>query len=172
MVSQDALRKSQQVVDRCRVDESSDPYRSLLADRLQSWATVSAAIQGNPFTSDGERHDFYEWDEQTKRTLARDGLSADDELVKKIKNTWLCTPKAFRFIEKIGDELKVDLRGFDTFDKEAFRHTITDCLRMVDTAISTAEDGNGRVCYFLLSLLKAKLNEYTQNGILKKVFKT
>jgi hypothetical protein len=78
-------------------------------------------------------------------TLAREELSADDELVKKIKNTWLCAPKAFRLIEKIGDELNVDLRGFDTFDKGAFRRTIAHCLRMIDTALSTAEDGNDRV---------------------------
>lgn len=172
MVSDDALANAQQLEEKCRRSKSGTCYTAVLADRLRWWASVNSEITGNPFTDDGEHRDYYEWDKKTENTIARSDLSPDDELVNKIKNTWLCAPKAFRFIEKIGTEIDVNLRGFDTYSKHSFRTTIADSMKQIESAISSAEKDGNSIARFLLVLLKAKLNEYMQNGTLKKVLRT
>jgi len=172
MVSDDALTRSQEIVEKCNRDESSTGYSRVLADRLRWWAIVNSEMKRDPFTDNDERRDYYEWDKKTKDTITSSGLSPDDELVNKIKNTWLCAPKSFRFIEKIGTEIDIDLDGYDTYSKDSFRMIIIESMKQVDSRISAAREQGNSVAEFLLVLLKAKLNEYMQNGMLKKVLRT
>jgi len=170
VVAEDALRKSKVIMNRCSKDTSSGDYATILMERMQHWTSINSQARNAPSNTSRERLDYYDWDEQAKRTMARIGKSPDDQVVNRIKDTWLCAPKAFRFIEKIGDEIGIDLHGLDAFDKSTYKQSIVDSLRKVEAAALIAFDSKDPVSYFLLSLLKTKLVEYVQNGILQKLF--
>ncbi len=171
MVSGEALAKAQEVIERCGKNEGTTAYNIILARRLRWWMIVNSKVKENPFINDDARSDYYDWDESSENEIRKSGLSLDDRLLKNIKNTWLCAPKAFRFIEKIGNEIGIQLDGSDSYSKHSFKAKITDSIRRIEDEMSVAEKNGDIVAVFLLTLLRVKLNEYVQNGILQKVVK-
>ena len=169
MVSDMALAKAQEVIERCEKNDRATAYNIILAKRLQWWTIVNSEVKGNPFINDDARSDYYDWDDSTENEIRKSGSSLDDRLLKNIKDTWLCAPKAFRFIERIGNEIGIQLDGFDSYSKCSFRAKITDSIRRIEDEITVAEKSGDMVTMFLLMLLRVKLNEYSQHGILRKI---
>ena len=169
MVSKRTLAKAEEVIERCSKNEGMTAYSAILAKRLRWWTVVNSKVKENPFINDNVRSDYYDWDKSTENEIRKSCSSLDDKLLKNIKDTWLCAPKAFRFIEKIGNEIGIQLDGFDSYSKCSFRAKIADSLGRIEDGILVAEKSGNMVARFLLMLLRVKLNEYVQNGILRKV---